>query len=56
MNKSEIYRKAQLCVIESDRLLPETKLEIIQLLMSDESTAAWSESYEAKKKECADSV
>lgn len=48
MKESEIYKKAQIEVINSICLDAESKLEILKVLMSDERLALFSE--EQKKK------
>ena len=50
MKKSEIYYSAMLCVLDS-RLGNDRKLEILERLIEDRSTALWSEKHEEKHEE-----
>ena len=49
MKKSELYHVAQIAVINSPVLAPETKLEILQVLIPDESSAKYWEEQEDKR-------
>lgn len=51
MKKSELYHLAQIAVINSPNLAPETKLEIMKVLIPDESSARYWEEQEARKME-----
>ena len=46
MKKSEIYRKAMLVIVDSMKLSAEDKLEILEVLAENESTAKWCEKRE----------
>lgn len=49
MKKSEIYHLAQIAVITSPCITPETKLEVLQELMDAEKLEIFCEDREAKK-------
>ena len=49
MKKSELYHLAQIAVINSPNLAPETKLEIMKVLIPDESSARYWEEQEDKR-------
>lgn len=49
MKKSGLYHFAQIAVINSPCIAPETKIEIIRLLIADENLARYSEEREEKK-------
>ena len=51
MKKSEIYHLAQIAVINSPSIAPETKLEVLSVLLHDESLEKFCEEREAKEKE-----
>lgn len=51
MKKSEIYWQAMLSVIIDEGVDPEAKLDIIEQLAKDKSTAEWRESFEGEKNE-----
>lgn len=48
MKKSELYHVAQIAVINSPNIAPETKIGIIKLLIQDESSAKYWEEQEEK--------
>lgn len=49
MKKSEAYHLAQVAVINSPCIAPETKLEIMKVLIPDETSAKYWEEQEAKR-------
>ena len=49
MKNSELYHMAQIAVINSPCIAPETKIEIIRMLIADENLARYSEKREEKK-------
>ena len=49
MKKSEIYRMAQLAILEDRRLSNDEKLDVIRELQDKESVALYVEETEAKK-------
>ena len=49
MKKSELYHLAQIAVIVSPCIAPETKLEVLNVLLHDESMEKFCEEREAKK-------
>ena len=49
MKKSERYYMAMLAVINSNHILSDEKLEIIETLMDDKGLAEWSEKAEEEK-------
>jgi hypothetical protein len=49
MKKSEIYHLAQIAVINSPSIAPEHKIEVMRILLDDESLALFVEDQEAKK-------
>ncbi len=49
MKKSEIYHLAQIAVINSPSIAPETKLEVLNVLLHDEDLEKFCEEQEAKK-------
>lgn len=49
MKKSEIYHLAQIAVIGTATISPESKLEILSVLMADEELALYCEEQEAEK-------
>ena len=46
MKKSEKYQAAMIAVVNSIKLDAEVKLEVLERLMSDKSTAVWCENQE----------
>lgn len=50
MKKSELYHLAQIAVVNAPCIAPETKLEVLTLLMSDENIEKYSEELEEKRK------
>lgn len=46
MKKSEIYHKAMMVIVDSMKLSAEEKLEILEVLAENESTAKWCEKRE----------
>ncbi len=46
MKKSEIYHLAQIAVINTATIAPESKLEILDVLMNDEKVAIYFEEQE----------
>lgn len=51
MKKSEMYRLAQCCIVNSLSLSAEKKLEILRVLMEDEDLALYCEEQETKQAE-----
>lgn len=51
MKKSEIYHLAQIAVINSPSITPESKIEVMRTLMEDESLALYVEERKAKEGE-----
>ena len=49
MKKSEQYFMAMAAVLEYPNMTTRTKLEVLETLMSDKSSAEWSEKREAEK-------
>lgn len=49
MKKSELYHVAQIAVINSPVIAPETKVEILKVLIPDESSAKYWEEQEANR-------
>ena len=49
MKKSELYHLAQIAVITSPSIAPETKLEVLNVLLHDESMEKFCEEREAEK-------
>ena len=49
MKKSELYHLAQIAVINSPSIAPETKLEIMKVLIPDEASAKYWEEQEDKR-------
>lgn len=49
MKKSELFRLAQIAVLNTNCISPENKLDILHLLKKEEDFAAWSEEAKAKK-------
>ena len=49
MKKSELYHLAQIAVLDSPCIAPENKIELLKILIDDESVAAFCEEQEAKK-------
>ena len=49
MKKSELFKAAQVAVLAADFVTNKEKLEIIKLLMSEESVAVYCEEHRAKK-------
>jgi hypothetical protein len=49
MKKSEMYKAAQLAVLKSEEISAEDKLEILNELLSDESTAIFTEKRKAEE-------
>lgn len=49
MKKSELYKLAVLSVIHDNSLDPDDKLEVVELLIDQKSTAAWCEKREEEK-------
>jgi hypothetical protein len=49
MKKSEIYHLAQIAVINSPSISPESKIEVMRILLEDESLALFVEDREAKE-------
>ena len=43
MKKSELYQLAQVAVVNAPCITPETKLEIVRVLIADENLARFSE-------------
>ena len=48
MKKSEAYHLAQVAVLLSSSIAPENKIEILKLLMDDESLALYTEKQKEK--------
>lgn len=51
MKKSELFRKAQMAVLNEDALLPSEKLDILSVLMYEENVQKLIEKDNAKNKE-----
>lgn len=51
MKKSEAYNLAQIAVVTSPLITPESKLEVLRVLMDDEDAAKYWEEREAKRQE-----
>lgn len=51
MKKSEIYHLAQIAVINSPSITPESKIEVMRTLLEDESLALYVEERKAKEGE-----
>lgn len=49
MKNSELYRLAQVAVINSPCITPETKIDIIRMLIADENIARYGEKREEKE-------
>ena len=49
MKKSELYRSAQIAVINSRVLTPEIKIEVLRILFEDEDVALFWEREQEKK-------
>ena len=49
MKKSEIYHLAQIAVINSPSISPESKIEVMRILLEDENLALFVEDREAKE-------
>ena len=49
MLKSEIYHLAQIAVVNTPCIAPETKLEILSVLIDDKSVALYCEKKEAEE-------
>lgn len=49
MKKSELYHMAQIAIIESQNISPENRVEILKLLLEDESLELYRESKEENK-------
>lgn len=49
MKNSEMYKLAQIAVMHSAEIMPEVKLDILRILMADESLALYGEEKEAQK-------
>lgn len=49
MKKSEAYNMAQIAVITTPTISPENKLEILRVLIKDESIALYCEEQEVEK-------
>ena len=49
MKKSEIYHYAQIAVLNAAAIAPETKLEVLRVLIDDESLATYTEEQEDSK-------
>ena len=49
MDKSEIYYMAQIAVLNSQLIAPEKKLEMLRVLMGDETAAKYWEELQEKK-------
>ena len=49
MLKSEIYRLAQFAVVNSPSIAPESKIEVLRVLMMEEDLEKFSEEREAQK-------
>lgn len=49
MKKSEVYHKTMLLVVDSMKLSADDKLEILEVLLDNESMAKWSEKQEEAK-------
>lgn len=49
MKKSEIYHLAQIAVITSPSIAPESKIEVMRVLLDEEHLALYVEEREAKK-------
>lgn len=46
MKKSEIYHLAQIAVLNAATIAPETKIEVLRVLIDDESLATYTEEQE----------
>ena len=51
MKKSEAYNMAQIAVLLSPCIAPESKLEVLRVLMSDEDVAIFSEKRKEKEEQ-----
>jgi hypothetical protein len=51
MKKSEMYKKAQIAILQMDGLTFNDTLEILRVLMDDEEMAKWSEDKAEKEKQ-----
>lgn len=51
MKKSEKYYMAMLAVINSNNIFADAKIEIIETLLDNKSTAEWVEEQEEKKQD-----
>lgn len=51
MKKSEIYHLAQIAVITSQCITPESKIEVMRVLLDEEHLALFVEEREANEKE-----
>lgn len=49
MKKSEIYHLAQIAVITSPSIAPESKIEVMRVLLDEEHLALYVEERDAKK-------
>lgn len=49
MKKIELYHLAQIAVINTPCIAPETKIEIIRMLIADENLARYSDELEENK-------
>lgn len=54
MKKSEAYKLAQIAVVSTATIAPESKLEILRVLIADENLAVYCEEREAEEKENGD--